>query len=576
MTIQFGSSGSGVLGSAATSQPLYDAMVYQTDTRTVAVDKTGTILSTALKTDKRDDIQIQAALTYLDGLSTSYYRGYKLFINSGAYYVATALTVNYPHSLWGAGNGSTKIYATSLCTDTMISLNPSDNNFGQINYITLQGMELNGSSYCNYGVISKTIGSTSSWTINTHYNDMVITGFIKWGIVDNSNRGSTYTNCVFRSNNTTVTTLPIYTAEAGTDATHIHCPSASLPGTTDGYYNGWYLWNITRGIGAPITDFTAIGKIITVAISGQVNTDTFNIIPNYGNVLIDGTYKPLFTGCVFDAAVNGLVIRKGNGAVFNGCSFCYNRFHGMYAYSYSGTSHPIDMHFDGLHTEYNGRYNVTYADTIGIYDIYIADADSEHFTISDVYARLQTGLTESLHCLGNYTTVLNYHCTSASIGTLGGTDSINVNTMMATADAMLYKGVIACAANPNYPAADAGHMYKVSSAGFIGGAAGIAVAVGDLMICNTDATAAGDHATVGAFWDIVQTNVGMGTATITAAATFVDVTHSFIAVPSNISVTPSDDISGRNYWIDTVGAVTFRINISASDVVDHGFYWTVG
>jgi hypothetical protein len=79
--------------------------------------------------------------------------------------------------------------------------------------------------------------------------------------------------------------------------------------------------------------------------------------------------------------------------------------------------------------------------------------------------------------------------------------------LVAAADAMVFKGVIDCSANPNYPAADRGHTYRVSVAGKIGGASGPNVEVGDLIICLTDATSAGDHATVGTSWTISQSNI---------------------------------------------------------------------
>lgn len=82
-----------------------------------------------------------------------------------------------------------------------------------------------------------------------------------------------------------------------------------------------------------------------------------------------------------------------------------------------------------------------------------------------------------------------------------------VDGLIAANDAMVFKGVINASTNPNYPAADAGHTYRISAAGKIGGASGPNVENGDLLICLTDATAAGDHATVGASWAIVQTNI---------------------------------------------------------------------
>ncbi len=74
-------------------------------------------------------------------------------------------------------------------------------------------------------------------------------------------------------------------------------------------------------------------------------------------------------------------------------------------------------------------------------------------------------------------------------------------------DPFIFKGVIDCALNPNYPAADAGHVYKVSVAGKIGGVSGKAVTAGDTLYCFTDSSAAGDEATVGANWAVLQVNI---------------------------------------------------------------------
>jgi len=74
-------------------------------------------------------------------------------------------------------------------------------------------------------------------------------------------------------------------------------------------------------------------------------------------------------------------------------------------------------------------------------------------------------------------------------------------------DAMVFKGVLDCSANPNYPAADRGWTYRVSVAGKIGGASGVNVENGDMVMCMTDGTAAGNQATVGAQWAIIQLNL---------------------------------------------------------------------
>lgn len=81
------------------------------------------------------------------------------------------------------------------------------------------------------------------------------------------------------------------------------------------------------------------------------------------------------------------------------------------------------------------------------------------------------------------------------------------DALIAANDAMQYKGVVDCSTNPNYPAADAGHTYKVSVAGKIGGGSGTNVEAGDMLLCITDATASGTQAAVGAYWNVIQVNI---------------------------------------------------------------------
>ena len=92
------------------------------------------------------------------------------------------------------------------------------------------------------------------------------------------------------------------------------------------------------------------------------------------------------------------------------------------------------------------------------------------------------------------------------------------DALIAANDAMVFKGVVDCSANPNYPAADRGWTYKVSVGGKIGGASGVAVEVGDTLMCITDGTASGTQAAVGAQWNIVQANL-VGAVTGPAGST---------------------------------------------------------
>jgi len=84
---------------------------------------------------------------------------------------------------------------------------------------------------------------------------------------------------------------------------------------------------------------------------------------------------------------------------------------------------------------------------------------------------------------------------------------VYADNLLGNANALVYKGVIDCSTNPNYPAADAGWMYIVSIAGKIGGASGIDVEVGDMVICNTDGSPSGNQATVGTNWNVIQKNI---------------------------------------------------------------------
>ncbi|CAH1658773.1 hypothetical protein CHELA1G11_12858 [Hyphomicrobiales bacterium] len=74
-------------------------------------------------------------------------------------------------------------------------------------------------------------------------------------------------------------------------------------------------------------------------------------------------------------------------------------------------------------------------------------------------------------------------------------------------DALVMKGGINASTNPNYPAADAGHVYRITTAGRIGGASGPVVEINDTITCFVDGSTAGNHATVGANWFITQVNI---------------------------------------------------------------------
>lgn len=66
---------------------------------------------------------------------------------------------------------------------------------------------------------------------------------------------------------------------------------------------------------------------------------------------------------------------------------------------------------------------------------------------------------------------------------------------------------IDCSGNPNYPAANARDVYRITAAGRIGGASGPKVEIGDRLECFIDGSTEDNHATVGGNWIISQANI---------------------------------------------------------------------
>lgn len=127
-------------------------------------------------------------------------------------------------------------------------------------------------------------------------------------------------------------------------------------------------------------------------------------------------------------------------------------------------------------------------------------------------------------------------------------------------NAFTYKGVIDASTNPNYPAASAGHTYKISVAGRIGGASGPVVEVGDTVTALVDGSAAGNHATVGANWIILQSNIdgavtGPASSTAGDLATFSGTTGKVVA-DSGVSISTDGTLAtNNNTKVPTEGAI---------------------
>ena len=77
-----------------------------------------------------------------------------------------------------------------------------------------------------------------------------------------------------------------------------------------------------------------------------------------------------------------------------------------------------------------------------------------------------------------------------------------VDNMSPVQSAVTIIGNLDASSNPNYPPAATGDAYSVTVAGKVGGASGVTVGAGDLVVAKV-ANAGGDQATVGADWTIL-------------------------------------------------------------------------
>lgn len=197
---------------------------------------------------------------------------------------------------------------------------------------------------------------------------------------------------------------------------------------------------------------------------------------------------------------------------------------GRYEFTFTLASNIKEI---GLQFSYTGVGTAGAADFAGVQNVQFEIASSANDfaappePVEFLIARLGAGgklvlassaLDSNLAIVGTTLSV-----TGDTDGTLAGNSDLRVPTqkavktyadaLIAANDAMVFKGVIDCSANPNYPAASRGDTYRVSVAGKIGGGSGPNVENGDLLLCMTDATASGTHASVGSAWAITQTNV---------------------------------------------------------------------
>jgi hypothetical protein len=128
-----------------------------------------------------------------------------------------------------------------------------------------------------------------------------------------------------------------------------------------------------------------------------------------------------------------------------------------------------------------------------------------------------------------------------------GLDNINESK------ANVIKAGLDCSTNPNYPASERGDTIPVSTAGRIGGSAGLQVKAGDMIVCLTD-SATGTQSAVGANFAIVT---GVFSSERTVLITGVDATstgetnvplpagYTFFPDTIEVCVTAADTVTGQ-------------------------------
>lgn len=139
---------------------------------------------------------------------------------------------------------------------------------------------------------------------------------------------------------------------------------------------------------------------------------------------------------------------------------------------------------------------------------------------------------------------------------------------------------------PLYPTADAGHLYRISVDGKIGGAGGTVVQSGDMLICLTDGVSIGDQTSVGANWNIIQANIDgavIGPASaVNSNVAFFDGTSGKLIKDSGIALTGSNTgdvtiptpkyftISGQTITQNTIAAIyggTGQVGYNIGDIL---------
>jgi hypothetical protein len=141
--------------------------------------------------------------------------------------------------------------------------------------------------------------------------------------------------------------------------------------------------------------------------------------------------------------------------------------------------------------------------------------------------------------------------TSNNNTTFPTTKAVRTYVASLTGSAFVYIGAIDCSTEPNYPAGTKGEYRRVSVAGKIGGASGIAVTAGDSIICNTS-NAGGTQAAVGSNWDVIQGNLEDATTTLKGVVELATEAETTAKSSATVAVTPSSLTNFPKMYVTTL------------------------
>lgn len=230
-------------------------------------------------------------------------------------------------------------------------------------------------------------------------------------------------------------------------------------------------------------------------------------------------------------------------------------------------------------TDYSGGAGIVKSDASGV--VSPATAGTDYVTGSST----NTLTNKTIDANGTGNSISNLETADFASGVIDTDTSLaaNSDSKLATQKAVKayvdtrvtglldYQGAIDASANPNFPAANKGDVYRISVAGKIGGASGTVVQAGDEIIANAD-NAGGTLASVGASWDIIQGNVEASSTTVAGYVELATQAETEARTDTVRAVTPASLSTFPRKATATIGdgsttAITVTDNLGTKDKI---------